>query len=153
MRLRKMTAEEFQQFRRRAIDSSADRKVRSGDWPEALASSLAVADTDALLPDGLETDGTLLLAGEADDVGTFGFVWVRLPNPSSLNAWVYYIEVLPAYRRRGLGRELLGRLEERLEPEGCVAIRLNVVAANHAARGLYKSAGFEPDSLTLRKRL
>jgi ribosomal protein S18 acetylase RimI-like enzyme len=50
--------------------------------------------------------------------------------------------VLPAYRRRGFGRELLVKTVHALLAEGPVTLRLEVAVDNPAAVGLYRACGF-----------
>jgi ribosomal-protein-alanine N-acetyltransferase len=52
------------------------------------------------------------------------------------------LAVLPAARRRGLGRLLLAAGLERLEAERADAVFLEVRASNEDAKALYRSAGF-----------
>jgi len=54
------------------------------------------------------------------------------------------IGVVPAWRRRGLGRELLRWGVAELRGRGVGPIELTVEAANDAATRLYRDAGFEP---------
>ncbi|MCJ1389246.1 hypothetical protein MMC18_002102 [Xylographa bjoerkii] len=51
--------------------------------------------------------------------------------------------VLENYRRQGLARNLLSRLRERLQCQGCEKLQLWVDEARQPARGLYESLGFE----------
>lgn len=118
-----------------------------------LAEMLAERDTANLLPGGIETPGMWLLAGDDAELGTIGFLWVKLPSIEALGAWIYYIEVLPQYRRRGLGRALVDALTHRLDEQGCRSLHLNVFSHNAAARKLYESCGFEEESVTMKRKL
>jgi ribosomal protein S18 acetylase RimI-like enzyme len=61
-------------------------------------------------------------------------------NPG--NAYIWTIEVLPAFRRLGVARQLLLRLEESARAAGCLAIELHVSERNVDALALYQSAGY-----------
>lgn len=79
---------------------------------------------------------------------------------------VMNLAVSPAYRRRGVGRSLMRRLEAALHEKGVAALLLEVRPSNEAAFSLYRSEGFveagrrknyyfhpKEDALILRKEL
>jgi GNAT superfamily N-acetyltransferase len=51
--------------------------------------------------------------------------------------------IADAHRGRGLGRQVLARLEEACRDLGVMALRLEVERANRGARRLYERVGFE----------
>lgn len=53
------------------------------------------------------------------------------------------VAVLPAARGRGVGRALLGAVEEHAREIGCCKLTLEVLQNNTTAKGLYESFGFE----------
>jgi ribosomal-protein-alanine N-acetyltransferase len=57
-------------------------------------------------------------------------------------AWIVTLDVLPRYRRRGGGRELMRRCEERLAARGARVAFLETAVSNHAAQALYESLGY-----------
>ena len=57
-------------------------------------------------------------------------------------AYIQTIEVLPAMRGRGIGNELLRRIEESVRDRGARAIWLHVDSQNAGAIRLYESHGF-----------
>jgi ribosomal protein S18 acetylase RimI-like enzyme len=57
-------------------------------------------------------------------------------------AYIWTIEVLPAFRRMGVARQLLMRLEESAREAGCVAIELHVSERNEAGLALYGVAEY-----------
>ncbi len=52
------------------------------------------------------------------------------------------MRVHPGFQRRGFGRLLLERLEQRAQALGCRVIRLDTTDQQTAARRLYESAGY-----------
>ena len=64
-------------------------------------------------------------------------------------AGIVTVDVLPSFRRQGIGRELLSRLEEALAPKGAERFVLQVAVDNEAAMALYKKAGYQTTSLLL----
>ena len=80
--------------------------------------------------------------GMVDDVRA-GFAVVGLigeEDPAS--AYIWTIEVLPAFRRLGVARQLLMRVEESAREAGCAAIELHVSERNRDAAALYEACGF-----------
>lgn len=57
-------------------------------------------------------------------------------------AWIGGVGVLPAYRRRGLGRELMRAGEEFALRKGASEISLEVIEGNSGAQRLYESIGY-----------
>ena len=52
--------------------------------------------------------------------------------------------MLPAYRGRGLGTELLDRLEHELRLQGITDLMLGVLPGNVGAMRLYERRGYRP---------
>ena len=57
-------------------------------------------------------------------------------------AYIWTIEVLPVFRRLGIARELLARVEESALLAGCSSVELHVAEQNPDAVALYESRGF-----------
>ena len=55
---------------------------------------------------------------------------------------IHDLAVVPAYRRRGIGRALLEAVESRACEHGCGKLTLEVIEDNARARALYASCGF-----------
>jgi ribosomal protein S18 acetylase RimI-like enzyme len=77
-----------------------------------------------------------------DPAGTV--VRVDEPAPRVRVGEVMLIGVLPAWRGRGLGRELLRWAVSELRDRGAGAVQLSVEARNERATNLYRRHGFEP---------
>jgi ribosomal protein S18 acetylase RimI-like enzyme len=76
----------------------------------------------------------------ADEDGTpigFGLLGIRQER-----GWCAEFGVVPAWRRRGLGRALLDRLLAEAREAGLHDVHLEVAAANTPAQALYQQAGF-----------
>jgi ribosomal protein S18 acetylase RimI-like enzyme len=100
--------------------------------------------------------GRIFVAEE--DGAVVGFVGVLarvVPEPDEAQAYAYVSDlvVLPAYRRRGIGRALLERAEAYARGEGARVLRVGVLAKNEAAAGLYRSLGFGDYTIQLNKPL
>jgi ribosomal protein S18 acetylase RimI-like enzyme len=80
--------------------------------------------------------------GIVDEVRV-GFAIVGLRgdhDPDS--AYIWTIEVLPAFRRMGVARALLMRVEESAREAGCAAIELHVSERNAGGLALYEAAQY-----------
>ncbi len=74
-----------------------------------------------------------------EDGQMIGFV-AGDPRPSEGFSWIATIGVLPDYRRRGFGRELLHACEARLKTP---RVRLSVRASNDGAIRLYEQESYQ----------
>ena len=68
--------------------------------------------------------------------------------------WVYYLAVDPAYQRKGLGKQIMEAVEERIRVMGCPKINLLIRTDNIEAVKFYKNIGYKMDEvLSMGKRL
>ena len=66
-----------------------------------------------------------------------------VPGPSSVEAHINALAVLPEYRRRGFGRQILSWSVEELLAKGRNRVMIEVQTDNERALDLYLSVGFE----------
>jgi mycothiol synthase len=99
------------------------------------------------LPD-FDPGGILIVAERDRPDDPIAFARIELGDQDSpigaRTGDVGLIGVLPAWRRRGLGRELLRWGVTELRSRGAGRIELSVEAANDRATALYRAHGFEP---------
>jgi ribosomal protein S18 acetylase RimI-like enzyme len=91
-------------------------------------------------------DPSALIVAEADGtiVGSVIAAW---------DGWrgsVYRLVVAPSHRRRGLGRQLLGEAEARLEAVGAVRLQAIVVEDEPMAMGFWRDSGWGRQSNRVR---
>jgi ribosomal protein S18 acetylase RimI-like enzyme len=96
----------------------------------------------------------LLAVGDGEPVGVaVCFVGISTFRARPL-VNVHDLAVLPEYRGRGVGRALLGAVEDHARRRGCCKLTLEVQDDNAPARTLYQRFGFEDvvygDSATTR---
>lgn len=78
-----------------------------------------------------------------DDGRMTGFAIVEISRSSSgVAGYIVTIEVLPEYRRHGMGGELLGCVEGSTRAAGANALWLHVDATNAGAIRLYEAHGY-----------
>jgi GNAT superfamily N-acetyltransferase len=152
LRLRPVTAEEYESFRVRLVRDFTAEHVSAGNGSADEAERRAAAQVIALLPHGPSTAGHLLLTAE-DALGEpVGFIWLA-PHYRAGTAWIYDIEVHPEHRGKGYGRALLQAAEDETRRLGVNAIGLNVFGATSVGLAVYESAGYAVMSLQMRKEL
>jgi ribosomal protein S18 acetylase RimI-like enzyme len=61
--------------------------------------------------------------------------------------WVNYLGVDPAYRKKGLGRQMIESIEKILLERGCPKINLQVLANNTEAMTFYERIGYKKDEV------
>jgi mycothiol synthase len=115
------------------------------DHPTPVSWTEATVRTVHSLP-GFDPAGRLLVAprGEPDRPVAFTTVETGPGDDGSIEGWIALIGVLPAWRGRGLGRELLRWGVARCRAAGAARIELSVEGLNERALGLYRREGFVP---------
>jgi ribosomal protein S18 acetylase RimI-like enzyme len=89
------------------------------------------------------TAARTFLAEKNDEV--LGFTRFGDDANEPVHGHVFALYVSPSASRQGVGRRLLERAIDELDPMSTRAITLWVFEANTRARGFYEAAGFEPD--------
>ncbi|MDT0465141.1 GNAT family N-acetyltransferase [Streptomyces gibsoniae] len=151
--LRKMTPPEYEAATERREAESV--RELSKLMSEELARERVHQGTAQFLPDGLETAGHHLVVAEIGSGEAVGNAWIgpdsRQASGTTSAAWLYDINVFPAFRRRGYGSAILSAAEELVAREGWTSLGLNVVGDNEAAIALYRRNGYDVTSMYLRK--
>ncbi len=123
---RRLTADDYEAVR--ALWEAAGLHIRPGgrDSGEAFAAQLASGCQVAI---GLEDDGRL--------------IGVVLATHDSRRGWINRLAVHPDYRRRGLGKRLIGEAERVLRDErGLPVISAHIESWNQASLALFTQAGY-----------
>ena len=79
----------------------------------------------------------------ATDSGTV--IGTAMAGYDGHRGWLYSVAVLPEYRRRGIGTDLVLRAISALRAAGCAKVNLQVRATNAAVQGFYQSLGFDTE--------
>ena len=67
---------------------------------------------------------------------------------------VYYLAVSPEYQARGIGKQLMSEIEDRLVKLGCPKLNIVVRSNNNKVLEFYRKLGYLPDDVvSLGKRL
>lgn len=105
-------------------------------WLETGISNPARADDIESIRYNLDHGGIMLLAWDGDTLA--GTAWL---SHDFRRLYVHHMAVAPRLQNRGIGRSLLEEALAVAREKGYQA-KLEVHAANHAARHLYASCGF-----------
>jgi ribosomal-protein-alanine N-acetyltransferase len=128
--------------------------VENWDFIEQLSARVfsVFGNYDEILPQWILQAGVVTLIG-SEDGRDLGFAMVRLGEknneevpPGELLA----IAVLPEYHRQGVGKALLGRVEDLALQHGLRELHLHTARDNLSARYLFHGAGYRDAKLEKR---
>jgi ribosomal protein S18 acetylase RimI-like enzyme len=120
--------------------------------PEQAAAKTAT-DWDRLFPEGRVAPGNELFAVEDESGERVGDLWIaeREDDGGEKVLYVYSIEIAPAHRGRGLGREAMLLVEDEARSRGIRGLSLTVLGGNDVARSLYRSLGYSERAVFMSK--
>lgn len=151
--LRAMTLDEIAEFRIREMASYAAEMIELGGVDPEAAQTRARESDEALFPGGQPVAGHHFLVAMRGD-NRIGEFWFGPPSqPGTCDAWIYGIEVAPAFRGQGLGRWLMLAGEAYARDHGVTRMGLNVFGGNAAAIHLYSALGYTVTSQQMAKPL
>jgi GNAT superfamily N-acetyltransferase len=148
MTYRKLTAEDLDPFIRMRIAQLREEGAREElDLVPALKDYYRRHLKDGTFVSWLAVDGEKI-------VGTSGMSFVEKPPYFSCpNGWIGLLSSMytdPAYRRRGIARELLGRVLEEARAYGCGSVQ---ITASDMGVLLYSDFGFQKNGNFMQYKL
>lgn len=146
-----MTLAEFDQWQPQAVQRYGEQQMQAGNVAANTAQEWAAGEYAKLLPQGLNTRGHHLLIAE-QALQRIGLLWLFI-DAGDRPAFIYYVEVDPAIRGKGLGRAVMTAGEQYASERGATSIRLHVFAHNRVARRLYDQLGYQVSSTYMSKSL
>lgn len=121
------------------------------DYAAEIQTNYGVTHEDALdqaksevaadLPQGVKTDGEVLLCFEDEADKVVGYLWYR-SNADARSVFINDFYVFPDHRGQGCGKAALQALERTLKESGFDQIKLRVAADNVRGLQVYESAGY-----------
>lgn len=101
------------------------------------------------------SDELLVARPTAGEAGVVGFVTFRVRSDryetDRERGLVKNLYVVPDWRDRGVGSDLLAAAERRLRERGADVVSLEAMASNAAARRFYRRHGYEPHRVEFEK--
>lgn len=152
---RKMTEDEYPAYLDYFInDYACEIKSNYGLSPcDSLAR--AKQEISEMLPDGVNTEGQVLMCivSQADETHNLvGYLWYK-PDSTQHTVFIYDFYIFTASQGLGLGKQSLCAFEEYLRAEGFKEIRLRVAGDNARARHLYETRGFGVTGINMSKSI
>lgn len=147
--LRRLGASEIEALAPALEQAYAEDLERDGGLPREAAGRKAADDVRRLLAD----TAALVYAIQEDgrDVGRLCVGERQLQERRVL--WVWDVLVDEEHRGRGLGGAAMRLVEDEARRFGLARVELNVFGGNDAARGLYRSLGYEEWAISMAKDL
>jgi ribosomal protein S18 acetylase RimI-like enzyme len=150
-----MRQEVYPAYLQSSVAGYADDNVAAGRWPAQGCVERSLAEFESLLPQGLATPNHHLFEILAAEGGpTVGFVWLAVEERHGIRgAFVYDVEVKPAYRRQGHAQRAFEQLETLAMSLELSTIGLHVFGHNPGAQALYAKLGYRVTGINMQKQV
>lgn len=124
-------------------------KIRNKEWSPEEAANKAREVFEHILPQGIKTKNQHFKVISADKEKA-GYLWFELKeNNNATVLYIYFIIVLPEYRRKGIAKSALELLKIEARSLGAISIGLHVFGFNEGAIELYKQTGFVAKNIVM----
>lgn len=149
MHVRPISDSELPAFIETSKSEYAEQKHSMGGVPIEQARARAAQETEQLFPGGRLAPGHAILVGVDEAGEVIGRLWMA-PHPGSDGvAFIYDIQVEPAFRGNGHGRELMNVAKSWSIENGYRTVKLHVFGRNDVAINLYRSLGYVTTDLMM----
>ncbi len=129
-----------------------EERVAAGE-PRAQATAMSDQQFAQLVPDGKAAEGQHIMNAVRDGQ-LVGQLWMGRPFGTDPEMWfVFFVEVDPALRGQGFGREIMLAAETWTKEHGGKKVGLNVFGPNTVARSLYESLGYDVMGISMVKQV
>lgn len=151
MRIEPITVEMAERYREQIAQLYFDN-VRSNAFHSHYTYPEAYEKMQSLIGHLKNNTATVFGAFEGEEL--VAFIWSYVHQFREENRmYVSEIRVKEECRRRGIGKELLGLVEEKARELGLGAIYLHAEAGNIDARKLYEACGYCEERIQMRKEI
>lgn len=149
LQLEPLQQEDFERFLARGIREYAEDHVRNGNWPAEGALERSRKEFEHYLPEGIHSKDQYLWSIQNGD-DKIGILWVQVKD---LKAFIFNFVIHEEFRGKGLGKQALLALDEKLKSMNVETVALHVFGDNVNAQELYKKMGFKIVSINMKKDL
>lgn len=152
--LRPMNSDEYPIWYAHCVQEFAHEKSQALGIPIDQAQLLSEKSFSSGLPDGLETPDNYLFTVVAENDDSVGVAWIKISTEwGNTSAFIYDIEIHPAFRSLGFGTTTMKLLEQEAKKHGATKIALHVFGFNETAIALYKKTNYQITDLTMAKEI
>lgn len=149
MRIEPITAEIAERYRDELAQLYFDN-VRSNVFHSHYTYKAAYEKMNDLI--GHLFNHTAVVFGAFDHKEIVGFIWAYVHQfREETRMYVSEIRVKEEYQRRGIGKELLGLVEDKAKEQGLGAVYLHAEANNPEAVRFYKAMDYCEERIQMRK--
>jgi ribosomal protein S18 acetylase RimI-like enzyme len=155
VRLRAMSAHEYDTWYNWAVEDYAEAHIASGEWAPEDATDLSRQQFAALLPSGPSTPAHhLFTVADAGTDEAVGVIWFAERRDTGVpQAFIYDIVIWPQHRGMGHGELAMLAIEPEARALGLQRIGLHVFGHNGTAIRLYERTGYKITNLLMAKDL
>ena len=149
LKLEPLQQKDFEKFLEREIRNYAEDHVRNGNWTAEGSLERSRKEFELYLPDGIHSRDQYLwsiLDGEIK----IGVLWVQVKD---CKAFIFDFVIDEEFRGKGLGKQALFAMEEKLKSMDVETVALHVFGDNITAQELYKKVGFRIVDINMLKEL
>jgi RimJ/RimL family protein N-acetyltransferase len=150
VKLEPLQQEDFEHFLERAIREYAEDHVRNGNWSAEDAFERSRKEFEHYLPDGIHTKDQYLWSLLDEKGNKIGVLWVQIKNQK---AFIFDFVIDEELRGKGLGKQALTAMDEKLKSMDVESVALHVFGDNITAQELYKKVGFKIVGINMKKDL
>ncbi|RIW38329.1 GNAT family N-acetyltransferase [Bacillus salacetis] len=150
VRLKRMTAKEFDAFLDHSIENYAKEKTEAGNWAPEEALENSKNDFKRLLPNRENSEDNYLYTIWDNDLAA-GSIWLAKIGEDT--GYIYNIFIEPEHQGKGYGKQAMLEIEKAAKALGFSKIELHVFGHNQTARNLYEKLEYEVTNVIMAKKL
>ena len=114
-----------------------DKSALVGLWKSVFPNAPPHNEPSGVIDEKLAVDDLIFVA---EDNGSI--TGACMAGYDGHRGWLYAVAVLPEYRRKNIGSQLVDFAMQALKSRGCIKVNLQIRSTNKEVASFYKSLGF-----------